>query len=163
MLILSHLKIYLLVKVKSESHSVISDSLLPHGLQRPWNSPGQTTGVGSLSLLQGIFPTQGLNQGLLNCRWTLYQLSYQGSHLLFKIQGYFIISEIGGNLYNNVRSQSLHSMINSNERACLMKQLRSLSVTVLLLLENTHHQLGTFLACEVSAKGRRDNYFFKEL
>ena len=34
---------------------------------------------GSLSLLQGIFPTQGSNPGLLNCRWILYQLSYQGS------------------------------------------------------------------------------------
>ena len=37
--------------------------------------------VGSLSLLQGIFLTQELNQGLLHCRWILYQLSYQGSHL----------------------------------------------------------------------------------
>ena len=37
------------------------DSLQPHGLYSPWNSPGQNTGVGSLSLLQGIFPTQGLN------------------------------------------------------------------------------------------------------
>ena len=138
--------------IENESCSVVSNSLEPHGLYSPWNSPGQNTGMGSFSLLQGIFPTQGLNQGLLNCRWTLYQLSYQGSHLLFKIQGYFIISEIGGNLYNNVRSQSLHSMINSNERACLMKQLRSLSVTVLLLLENTHHQLGTFLACEVNGE-----------
>ena len=44
-----------------------------------WNSPGQNTGVGSLSLLQGIFPTQGLNAGLLLCRWNLYQLSYKGS------------------------------------------------------------------------------------
>ena len=43
------------------------------------NSPGQT-GVGSLSLLQGIFPTQGLNPGLLNYRWILYQLSHKGSH-----------------------------------------------------------------------------------
>ena len=41
----------------------------------PWNSPGQNTGVGSLSLLQGIFPTQGLNQGLPHCRRILYQLS----------------------------------------------------------------------------------------
>ena len=41
------------------------------------------TGVGSLSLLQGIFPTQESNQGLLHCRQILYQLSYQGS-LLFK-------------------------------------------------------------------------------
>ena len=44
-----------------------------------WNSPGQNTGVGSLSLLQGIFPTQGLNPGLLHCRQILYQLSHKGS------------------------------------------------------------------------------------
>ena len=44
-----------------------------------WNSPGQNTGVGSLSLLQGIFPTQQSNRGLLHCRQILYQLSYQGS------------------------------------------------------------------------------------
>ena len=44
----------------------------------PWNSPGQNTGVGSLSLLQWIFPTQELNQGLLHCRQILYQLSYLG-------------------------------------------------------------------------------------
>ena len=43
---------------ESESCSVTSDSLQPHGLYRPWNSPGQNTGVGRLSLLQGIFPTQ---------------------------------------------------------------------------------------------------------
>ena len=44
-------------------------------------TPGKlkTTGVGSLSLLQGIFPTQELKQGLLLCRLVLYQLSYQGS------------------------------------------------------------------------------------
>ena len=47
-------------KWKSESHSVVSDSLRPHGLYSPWNSPGQHTGVGSRSLLQGIVPTQGL-------------------------------------------------------------------------------------------------------
>ena len=51
----------------------------PHGLYSPWNSPGQTTGVGSLSLLQGIFPTQGSNPGLPHCRWILYQLSCKGS------------------------------------------------------------------------------------
>ena len=45
----------------------------------PWNSPGQNTGKGSLSLPQGIFLTQELNQGLLHCRWILYQLSYHGS------------------------------------------------------------------------------------
>ena len=49
------------------------------GLYSPWNSPGQNTGVGSLSFLQGILPTQGLNWGLLHCRWILYQLSHKGS------------------------------------------------------------------------------------
>ena len=63
----------------SESHSVVSYSLWPHGLYSPWNSPSHNTGVGSLSLLQGIFPTQGLNPGLLHCRWILYQLSHKGS------------------------------------------------------------------------------------
>ena len=45
----------------------------------PWNCPGQSTGVGSLSLLQGIFPTQGLNPGLQHCRQMHYQLSHRGS------------------------------------------------------------------------------------
>ena len=63
----------------NESHSVMFDSLWPHGLYRSWNSPGQNTGVGSHSLLQGIFPTQGLNPGLLHCRWILYQLNHKGS------------------------------------------------------------------------------------
>ena len=44
----------------------------------PWNSPGQNNGVGSHSLLQGIFPTQSLNPGLPHCRWILYQLKHQG-------------------------------------------------------------------------------------
>ena len=43
------------------------------------DSPGKDTGVGSLSFLQGIFPTWELNWGLQHCRWILYQLSYQGS------------------------------------------------------------------------------------
>ena len=63
----------------SESRSVVSDSLRPHGLYSSWNSPGQNTGVGSLSLLQGIFPTQGLNPGLPHCRRILYQLSHKES------------------------------------------------------------------------------------
>ena len=46
----------------------------------PWNSPGQNTGVGSLSLLQGIFPTQGLNPGLPHRRHIFYQLSHKEAH-----------------------------------------------------------------------------------
>ena len=64
---------------KSKSVSVVSDSLRPRGLYSSWNSPGQNTGVGSLSLLQGIFPTQGWNPGLPHCRRILYWLSHQGS------------------------------------------------------------------------------------
>ena len=55
----------------------MSDSLRPRGLT--WNSPGQNTGVGSRSLLQGITSTQGLNLGLPHCRQILYQLSHKGS------------------------------------------------------------------------------------
>ena len=54
-------------------------TLWPHGLYNPWNSPGQNTGVGSLSLLQGIFPTQGSNPGLPHYRQILHQLSHKGS------------------------------------------------------------------------------------
>ena len=64
---------------QSGSRSVMSNSLWPQGLYSPWNSPGQNTGVGSLFLLQGIFPTQGSNPGLLHCRWILYQLNHKGS------------------------------------------------------------------------------------
>ena len=57
----------------------MSDSLRPHVLYNPWNSPGCNTGVGSLPLFQGTFPTQGSNPGLLHCRWIIYQLSHQES------------------------------------------------------------------------------------
>ena len=51
-------------------------TLRPHGLYSPRNSPGQNTGVGSLSLLRGIFPSQGSNPGLPRCRRIL---SHKGS------------------------------------------------------------------------------------
>ena len=53
-------------------------------LYSPWNSPGQNTGVGSLSLLQGIFPTQGSNPGLPHCRRILSIMGWVGS---FAIEG----------------------------------------------------------------------------
>jgi len=49
------------------------------GLGNSWKSPGQNTGVGSLSLLQATFPTQGSNPGLPHYRIILYQLSHKGS------------------------------------------------------------------------------------
>ena len=66
------------MKSESEIHSVVSNSLRPHGLYSTWNSPSQNTGVGSLSLLQGIFPTQGLNPGLPHYGPILYQLNHKG-------------------------------------------------------------------------------------
>ena len=57
---------------ESESHAVVSNSLQPHGLYSPWNSPGKNTGVGCHCLLQEILPTQGSNPGLLHCRQVLY-------------------------------------------------------------------------------------------
>ena len=68
-----------LEKVKSQSRSVVSDSLRPHGLHSTWDSPGQNTAVGSLSPLQGIFRTQGSNPGPPHCGRILYQLSHQDS------------------------------------------------------------------------------------
>ena len=64
--------------VKSESCSVLSESLRLHGILSPWNSPGQNTGVGSLSCLQGIFPTKGSNPDLPHFLGILYHLSHMG-------------------------------------------------------------------------------------
>ena len=68
----------------SPSHSVMSSLFVTHGLQParflfPWDSPGKNTGVSTNFLLQGIFPTQGLNPGLPHCRQILYHLSQQGN------------------------------------------------------------------------------------
>ena len=64
------------VKVEVPQSSL---TLQPHGLYSAWNAPDQNTAVGSLSLLQGTFPTQGSNPGLPRCRQILYQLSHKGS------------------------------------------------------------------------------------
>ena len=71
----------------------MSDSLQPHGLYSPWNSPGQNTGVGSFSLFQGIVPTQGPNPGLQHCRWILYQLGLEGTLFLF-ISLYIMVQDL---------------------------------------------------------------------
>ena len=78
---------------ESASHSVESDSLRPRGLCSSWNSPGQNTAVGSLSPLQGIFPTQRSNLGLPHCRWIFYQLSQKGSPRILEWVAYPFSSE----------------------------------------------------------------------
>ena len=77
---------------KSESHSVVSYFLQPHGLYSPWNSPSQNTAVRSLFLLQGIFPTQESNPGLLHCRQILYKLSHQGNPRILEWVAYAFCS-----------------------------------------------------------------------
>ena len=83
---------------ESVSHSVLSKSLQPHGLQPtrllcPWNSLGRNCGAGCHSLLWGIFPTRGWNLGLPYCRQVLYHLSHQGSpawpHAQLRIGGIY--------------------------------------------------------------------------
>ena len=87
---LVHVSIY----CERESPSVVSNSLQPHGLYSPWNSPGQNTGIGSCFLLPGIFPTQGSNRGLLHCR-ILYQLSHEGGplYIVLFIMFYYLCSK----------------------------------------------------------------------
>ena len=77
-----------IVYCESESCSVISDSLWSLGLYSPCSSPGQNTRVGSWFLLQGIFPTQGLNLALPHCRWILYQLRREAQEYFFHICTY---------------------------------------------------------------------------
>ena len=78
--------IFLKLKVKVMSNSLrlfASDS----SSRSPWNSPGQNTG-GNISLLLGIFPTQGSNLGLPHCQWILYQLSHKGSSRILEWVAY---------------------------------------------------------------------------
>ena len=66
------------IKPRSPSLQEVSLPAEPQGKPR-------NIGVGSPSCLWGIFLTQELNQGLLHCRWIPYQLSYEGSPVLYKV------------------------------------------------------------------------------
>ena len=113
---------------ESESHPVMSNCLWPHGLYSPWNSPGQNTGVGRLSLLQGIFPTLGTsNPCLPHCRQILYQLSHTESKRTLEWASYCFssrsscprnqtrISCIAGRFFTNWAIREAHS-VNSNHQ-----------------------------------------------
>ena len=100
------------------SHSVVSDSLKPHGLQLtrllcPWDSPGKNPKMGSHSLLQGIFPTQGSKPGFPHYRQSLYQLSHKVSPRILEWVAYLFskgsspprnqtgVSSIAGGFFTN--------------------------------------------------------------
>ena len=92
-------------KVK-ESHSVVSDSMTLHGLYSPYiqstrllytcNSPGKNTGVSCQSLLQGIFPNQGSNPGILHHRQILYQLCHMRSFFVYFNRKVIVLQYYGG-------------------------------------------------------------------
>ena len=102
----------------SESCSVVSYSLWLHGLYSPLNSPGQNTGVGSLSLPQGIFPTQGWNKSLRHCRKIIYQLSHKGSSQLSESwQNHYIWEVCSANQWDALKSSTTTVSTGSTERA----------------------------------------------
>ena len=73
----------IIIDRQTERFAQSCPTLQPHRLQPtrllcPWDSPSKNTGVGCHSLLQGIFPTLGLNLSLPYCRQILYHLSHQG-------------------------------------------------------------------------------------
>ena len=87
---------FILWKLKSFSHIRL---FATPWIYSPWNSPGQSTGVGSRFLPQGIFPAQGLNPDLPHCRWILYQLSHQGRPFYTLIKLYYIKSSERSSLF----------------------------------------------------------------
>ena len=88
----------------NESCLIMSNSLCLHGLYSPMNSPGHKTGIGSLSLPQGIFPTQGLNTSLCHWRKILYQLSDKRSPQLSESwQNHYIWEVCSTNQWNALK------------------------------------------------------------
>ena len=89
-------------KSESISHSVVSNSATPWTVSCqafcPWNSPGKNTWVGCHFLLQGIFLTQGSNQGFLHGRQILYHLSQQGSSIYYVEKSKWSLSVVSNSL-----------------------------------------------------------------
>ena len=102
------------------NHSVTSNSFRPHGLQHarilcPWDSPGKNTGMGCCALLQGIFPTQGLNPGLLHGRQIFYCLR----HLI--LSGIYVLS-----ILHRLRILASEDMTSVNKKRTKKKRKRCL-------------------------------------
>ena len=138
---------FLLIKLtrhSSESLSVLSDVLRPHG-HSPCNSPGQNTGVDSLSLLQRIFPNQESNPGLLHCRRILYQLSHKESPRILEwvtypfssgsssLRNQTRFSGIAGRLFTNwaIREFWRHSRKETKLRRLLPRHSWGMTMTVI--------------------------------
>ena len=111
----------------------MSNSLQLHGLQptmllHPWDFPGNNNGLGCHFLLQGIFPTQGSNPGLLHCRQTLYRLSHQGSQRKYL----FLCQRKRWYSKKDPVQLKINKKINKQHNNIRSKSLKLLSVTLYL-------------------------------
>ena len=119
----------------SVSHSVMSDSLWPHGLQPsrllcPWGFSRQEYWRGYHALLQGIFPTQGSNPGLPHCRRILYHLSHKGTQ-------YWRLGIYKRWPLHNFHSLRIYSLEDKNDA----QWIRIVYYSLLLLLQVTETNL----------------------
>ena len=84
----------------------------PWTIYSPWNSPGQNSGLGSLSLLQGIFPTQGLNPGLPHCGRILYQLShFTKRYIIYSIYSYNQLIHMNNSSTLRILGKYIHNFL----------------------------------------------------
>ena len=133
----------------------MSDSWWPHGLYSPRNSPGQNTGAGSLSLLRGIFLTQGSNPVLPHCRRILYQLSHKRNPTRLEWVAYPFsswsswprnqtgVSCIAGRFFTNWAIREAHPRTNTVFQLGESDQLHQ---TFLLVWENQHQRPGNWVS-----------------
>ena len=147
----------------SLSERLRHESLRPHGLYSPWNSPGQNIGVGSLSLLQGIFPTQGSNPGLPHCKQIIYQLTHKESPRTLKWVAYPFsrgsswprnwtgVSCIAGRFFTNwtireaytiyIRVYISSKMSGNSSNADIMNVWNFIKFLIIKILKNFKHTL----------------------
>ena len=139
------------MKSESESCSVMSNSSQPCGLYSPWNSPGQNTEVGSLSLHQGVFPIQESNWGLLHCRRILYQLSYERWQMPFGRDLAFTLLMCADCLLSR-KAAWVHVCVHQwgDSSVCSQMNAPNLQRSLLSLWHLLSHALRLSLACSCS-------------
>ena len=113
----------------------------------PWNSPGKNTGVGILFLLQGIFPTQGSNLGLLDYRQILYCVNHEGS--LQNVSGLIQLTQVNvswlpSSLLHGTRGLQDHGRRERGNGGDILSSLLDPVVTLLILLTFLWPELITY-------------------
>ena len=147
----TYISLFHCLKVKwNESGSVVSNFLRPQELYSPWNSLGQNTGVGSLSLLQWIFRAQESNQGLPHCRRILYQLSYEGSPIWLHQSNRFLVED--SSAWSDAKSGQWGISI----RYCLFVCLATLSLGCCKGFSFSCGEWGLLFSCRTQISDCRD-------